>query len=78
MNAIKRASRGEQSSSGCGRENVDSGGTGIIGQMRAYFQTLLVQITPLGYQDENGFHYGAEPCYCEKKAVQSEKRDFVI
>jgi hypothetical protein len=35
-------------------------------------------MTPLGYEDESGFHYGSEPGFCEKQAGQSEKHDFVI
>lgn len=77
MNVVKRASRGQQSSSGCGHKDVGATGSSIFDQLRIRLQTLFVQMTPLGYEDEGGFHYGTEPCLCEHEVAQSEKRDFV-
>lgn len=44
------------------------------GWLRRILRRLDAKIlahVPMGYQDENGFHYGAQP---EKKAPSNEKR----
>jgi len=78
LKAAKKVSCDPQASPGRKSRGVPGFGLPVFGQMFARFQNLFIQLAPLGYEDETGFHYGARPSRWESGVRQSDQRDFAI